>query len=115
MKRIAIFAFSGDMTAFAHALLNSVELLDRGFDVRLIIEGGDTGLLTKLERDESNWGGLFRRALEAGVIFGVCRACAAKTGGLASAERIGLPVLDEMSGHPSFATQLEEGFDIISI
>jgi len=115
MKRIAIFAFSGEVTTFAHVLLNSVELMDQGFDTRLIIEGAATGLLTKLERDDADWGGLFRRALATGVIFGVCRACAAKTGGLAAAERIGLPILDEMSGHPAFATQLREGYDIISL
>jgi len=115
MKRIAIFAFNGGMTCFAHALLNAVDLADSGFDIRLIIEGEATGLLRKLEPEDSPYAGLFRRALRSGIIFGVCRACAAKTGGLAAAERIGLPILDDMSGHPPFATQIQEGYDIITL
>jgi len=115
MKRIAIFAFSGEASTFIHAMLNTLDMMEQGFDARLIIEGAATGLLAKMETDKSRLAEVFHKALEAGVIFGVCRVCGHMTGGLAAAERIGLPILDEMSGHPSFATQIREGYDIISL
>lgn len=115
MKRIAIFAFSGEASTFLHAMLNTLDLTEKGFDARLIIEGAATGLLARMENEETKIARVFHNTLESGVIFGVCRVCAHMTGGLAAAERIGLPILDEMSGHPSFATQIREGYEIISI
>ncbi|MGA9753522.1 MAG: hypothetical protein WBV23_00110 [Desulfobaccales bacterium] len=53
-------------------------------------------------------------ARAAGLIEGVCRACATKTGSLAEAQAQGLPLLDDMSGHPSLGRYLEAGFTLLN-
>ncbi|MFA4903264.1 MAG: hypothetical protein WC600_11045 [Desulfobaccales bacterium] len=51
---------------------------------------------------------------EAGLIEGVCRACATKTGSLAEVQAQGLRLLDDTSGHPSLGRYLEAGFTILT-
>jgi hypothetical protein len=50
---------------------------------------------------------LYRKVKEQGLIAGVCRACATKTGAREAAEAQGLELLGEMSGHPGVAAYLE--------
>ncbi len=42
------------------------------------------------------------------------RACAAKVEGLAAAEAQGLNICGDMKGHPSLATYIEDGYEVIS-
>lgn len=48
------------------------------------------------------------------LIEGVCRACSNKMGTLEAAQKEGLRLLDDMSGHPSMETYRREGFEIIT-
>jgi hypothetical protein len=52
--------------------------------------------------------------LEAGLVEGVCKACSSKLGTLEVAKEQGLPLLDDMSGHPSMAAYRDNGFEIIT-
>ena len=37
-KKVAIFAFNGKPMCFVHALLNTLDMKEKGYDVKLIIE-----------------------------------------------------------------------------
>jgi len=37
--KVALFAFNGDPMCFAHVLINALDLREKNYDVRLIIEG----------------------------------------------------------------------------
>ena len=114
MKKIAVFAFNGDPMCFAHVLLNTLEMSDRGFNVKLIIEGSATALIPDLAKPGASLGQLYKQVRERQLIDCVCNACAEKTGAIDAAREQGLPLCAELKGHPSMARYLEEGFEIIT-
>ncbi len=99
---------------FVHVLLNALDLKQRGTEAKIIMEGLATKLLQDLNRPENPFHPLYRQVREAGLVEGVCRACATKTGALAEAQAQGLPLLDDMSGHPSLARYMEAGFTVLT-
>lgn len=115
MKKIAVFAFQGELMCFAHALLNVIDLKSKGYEVKLIIEGSATALIEQLGKEGTPYAPLYAKVRAEGLLAGICRACAGKMGSLAEAERQGIPCLGEMQGHPGFATWLAEGYEIISM
>ena len=112
--KMALFTFQGELMCFGHALLNALDLHSRGKEVRIIIEGKSTGLLPDLYRSGTPFQREFERCLEAGLVAAVCRACSMKTGVLDFVKEKGLPLGEEMSGHPAIAPWLEAGFQILN-
>jgi len=90
MKKFALFVFNGDPMCFIHVLLNALDMKEKALHK------------------------LWEKVKEAGLVDGVCKACSNKLGTLEAAKEQGLTLLDEMSGHPSMARYLDEGFEIIS-
>ena len=52
--------------------------------------------------------------MEAGIVEGVCKACSSKLGTLEAAKEQELPLLDDISGHPSMAAYRDKGYEIIT-
>jgi hypothetical protein len=102
------------MTCFVHVLLNALDLHQKGHEALIVFEGASVKLAPELNRESNPFHALFTRAVQAGLIAGVCRACSAKLGVLAEVESTGLPLLDDMQGHPSMSRYIEEGFRIIT-
>ncbi|MDD3148490.1 MAG: cytoplasmic protein [Candidatus Riflebacteria bacterium] len=115
MKKIAVFAFQGELMCFAHALLNTIDLSEKGYEVQLIIEGGATKLIAQLAAPETPFHKQYSQVIEKKLLAGVCKACAGKMGTLEEARKQELPLLDDMSGHPGFAHWLGLGYEIISM
>jgi hypothetical protein len=99
---------------FVHALLNARDMASRGYDVKLIIEGTTPKTVNMLNDPSAQFSNLYREVKEQGLIDCVCRACAAKTGALEGIQAQGLPLCGEMTGHPSMARYLEDGYEIIT-
>ncbi|MEW6711960.1 MAG: cytoplasmic protein [Candidatus Riflebacteria bacterium] len=100
---------------FAHALLNAIDLKDKGFEVKLVIEGSATGLIGTLAAKDSPFHRQYRKVVDEGILAGVCKACASKMDSLFEAEKQSLPLLSEMHGHPAFSTWIKDGYEIISM
>ncbi len=115
VRKFAIFAFKGEAGCFAHALLNALDLADRGHEVRLVIEGQAVTLVEDMAKPDTPFHALYAKVIERGLLHCVCRACAAKLGGVQGAQDQGLHLCDEMKGHPSMGRFLEEGYEIITI
>lgn len=113
VNKVAIFAFNGELMCFGHALLNAFDMKEKGYDVKLIIEGTATGLIRELLDPDKPFANLFDKAKEAGLVDCVCRACSASTKSLESAREQGLPICDEMSGHPSISKYMDEAYQVI--
>lgn len=114
MGKLALFAFNGEIACFAHAMLNALDLHRHGHQVRLVVEGTATKLAPQFGAGYGPFGGLFDQVRQASLLAGLCRACAAKSATLEEAERLGLPILDDMSGHAGMAPFIQQGFDIIT-
>ncbi len=112
-KKIAIFAFNGEEMCFIHALMNTLDLKEKGYDVKLIIEGSATRLVKEAEDEKRPFTNLYTKAKDAGLIDCVCRACAAKMESLESAKQQHLPLCNEMFGHPGMSRYIDEGYEIV--
>ncbi|MBM7561719.1 DsrE family protein [Fusibacter tunisiensis] len=112
MTKVVYFAFNGDQMCFVHVLLNVLEMSEKGYDVKIVMEGEAVKLIEPLETSKNP---LYIKAKEKGLIDCICKACSAKLGVLEFNETVGIPVDGSMSGHPSMAKYLEEGFKIITL
>lgn len=114
MKKIALFAFNGDSMCFVHVLLNALDFQDKGYEVKIILEGSTTKLIPNLANKENPLHPLYGKARALGLFEGACRACSKKMGTLDAVRAEGMPLLDEIGGHPSLARYREEGFEVIT-
>ncbi|MDD2239504.1 MAG: cytoplasmic protein [Kiritimatiellae bacterium] len=114
MTTYALFAFNGEAMCFMHVLLNALDMKARGADVKVILEGSATKLVPDLYAEGSPLSGLWKKCLEAGLVEGVCDACSAKMGTKAAAQEHNLPLLGEMSGHPSIAAYRAAGCEVMT-
>lgn len=113
MKNIALFAFNGEAMCFVHVLLNALDMKGKGYNVQVVIEGAATKLIPELASPGSPFYQLYKKAREQGLMDGVCKACSAKMGTLWAAEEQGLPLLEDMIGHPGIARYLEDGYEVM--
>ncbi len=111
---MVLFVFNGDPICFIHVLLNALDIRERGHEGKVVIEGAATQLIPELAKEGNPMNKLWEKAKAAGLVSGVCKACAGKMGTLDAAKAQGLNLLDEMTGHPSMARYRQEGFEIIS-
>jgi hypothetical protein len=114
MSKVILAAFQGEAMCFVHVLLNALDMQQRGMSVKIIIEGMAVKLPPELNNPDHTFHALYIKTKEAGLIEGVCKACSAKMGSLAGVQAQGLPLLDEMNGHPSLGRYLTEGYTIIT-
>jgi len=114
MKKIVLFAFNGDFMCFVHVLLNALDMNEKGYEVKIVIEGSATKLIPELNKKGNPMHALYQKTKNYGLIDGVCKACSNKMGTLEAARAEGLRALDDMSGHPGMAAYIEKGFEIIT-
>ena len=114
MKKMALFVFNGDPMCFIHVLLNALDMKEKGYKVKVIIEGAATKLVPELAKEDNPLHKLWEKAKSAGLVDGVCKACSNKMGTLDAAKNQNLALLDEMTGHPSVARYHDAGFEIIT-
>ena len=114
MKKFALFVFNGDPMCFIHVLLNALDMKEKGFDSKIVIEGSATKLLPELAKSDNPLHPLWDKVKRAGLVDGVCKACASKMGVLDAVKTQDLNLLHEMSGHPSMARYCDDGFEIVS-
>ncbi|MEF2146032.1 MAG: DsrE family protein [Desulfovibrionaceae bacterium] len=114
MEKTVLVAFNGEMMCFVHVLLNALDMQERGGEPLVVFEGAAVKLVPELERPSNPFAALYDKAKNAGLIAGVCRACSAKLGVLEEVKASGLPLLDDMSGHPSLGAFMEKGYRVLT-
>ena len=113
-KKVALFAFQGELMCFTHVLLNGIEYSKRGYDVKIVIEGLATKTIAEICKKENPFHELYEKTKISGLIDCVCMACASITGSLEAIKAEGLRLNNEMSGHPAMAGYSNAGFKIIT-
>ena len=114
MKKAALFAFNGELMCFVHVLLNALDMKEKGYEVKIVIEGSATKLVPELAGEGNPMSSLYKKAMDLDLIDGACKACSNKMGVLDEIEKRGLRLLDDMSGHPGMAKYRDEGFEVIT-
>jgi len=114
MKKVVLFAFNGEPMCFVHVLLNALDMKEKGFEVRVVIEGAATKLIPDLAAEGNPLSVPFKQARAENLIDGVCKACATKMDTVENVRTMGLVLLDDMLGHPSMAKYLKDGYEVIT-
>lgn len=112
--KIVLVAFQGEAMCFAHVLLNAVDMDEKGHDVKIVIEGAATQLISELADPANPFNRLYEKVKNKGLIDAVCKACASKMGTLEAAESQGLSLNGEMSGHPPLITYITAGYTVLN-
>ncbi len=98
-----------------HVWLNALDMQEKGYDVKVIVEGSATAIIKEYHENEgAAFRNLYLKVKNAGLIAGVCKACATKMGSMDAVKAEGLPVMGDMSGHPSMSQFTEAGYEIIT-
>ena len=114
MKKFALFVFNGDPMCFIHVLLNAIDMAAKGYEAKIIIEGAATKLIPELDKKANPLHQLWKKAKTEGLVEGVCKACANKMETIGEAKTQGLPLLEDVLGHPGMARFRDAGFEIIT-
>jgi len=112
VNKFVIFAFNGNPMYFTHVLLSALDMESKGMEAKIIIEGEAVKLIEEMETGDNS---LYKKAKDKGIIDGICKACSAKMGVLEYNETVGLPIKDDMNGHPSMALYINQGYQIITL
>ena len=115
MKKIVVFAFSGEPSLFVHAMLNAMDMKDRGYDVKAVVEGDATKQLSLLRNETKPYADVYRQFRDRGLIDCVCRACATKNGVVPVVIEQNLKFGDDMAGHPAIAAYMEQGYEVLTL
>jgi hypothetical protein len=113
-EKYALFAFNGDPMCFIHVILNALDLNNKGYEVKVIVEGSATKLASQFENKENPFYEKYQELKKSGLIDCFCKACSNKMGSLDSVEKLGFPTCAELMGHPSMAKYLKSGYSIIT-
>jgi hypothetical protein len=114
MKNILLVAFNSEMMCFIHVLLNAIDMHEKGWNAKIMIEGSATGLIPDLEKPDTQFADLYKQTKNLGIIDCVCKACSSKMGVLEAVEKSDLPLCAEMKGHPSLGRYMAESYEIIT-
>ena len=114
MKKVALFAFNGELMCFIHVLLNALEMKTKGYEVKVVIEGSATRLIPEIAKEGNPMHQFYKKAKALDLIDGACKACSNKMGVLEEIKLEGLTLLDDMSGHPGMAYYMEQGYEVIT-
>lgn len=112
MKKITFFAFRGDSMCFVHVMLNALDMKEKGFDVKIVLEGEAVKLIKEYTENNNP---LFDKLRKADLIDSVCKACSAKLGVLEYNKNSGIRLSDEMNGHPAMTTYYDMGYEVLVI
>lgn len=114
MKNVVLVTYNPEIMCFGHVLLYALDFKDKGYQVKLVIEGGAVTLVSAFKEPGAPFAPLWEKVKEAGLIDCVCQACSAKLGSIEDAKAQGLTVSGELMGHPALETYLRDGYQIIT-
>jgi hypothetical protein len=112
-RKVALFAFNGEPMCFAHALLNALNMKEKGYDIKLVIEGSATKQVKELLDSNKPFSNAYEKVKTLGIIDCVCQACANAMGSIQSAKEQGLAIRGDMSGHPSISAYKDAGYEVL--
>ena len=113
-EKKVIFAFRGDPLCFIHVLLNGIDLHERGQEGLIIIEGEAVTLVPEMSKPGHFLSALYQKAKKLGILHAACKACSIKLKVEKEIEKEGIPLIGDMSGHPSMGSFIEKGYQIIT-
>ena len=114
MKKIALITYNPEMMCFAHVLLYAVDFKEKGYEVKVVIEGGAVKLVSAFLKPDAPFAELFAKVKDGGLIDCVCKACSVTLGSIEDAQKLGLPVSGNLMGHPALEDYIDQGYQVVT-
>ncbi len=100
----------------AHSLVYTKELREAGHAVQLIFDGGGTGWVPELNKDDHMLHPLFVQLRDQGLITGACDFCiGAFEVDKQKVQEAKVSTISEYMGHPSVAKLIGDGYQVITL
>ncbi|MGY5859757.1 MAG: hypothetical protein RTU63_10340 [Candidatus Thorarchaeota archaeon] len=96
-----------------HLLLNAINFKENGHEVAVVLECASPKLLIGIA-DESIKLPLFGKAMELGIIDHACKACTAVFDATEAAQKLGVAIKGELSGHSDMLKFLGNGYSLFT-
>ena len=96
-----------------HLLLNAINFKEKGHDVAVILECASPKLLIGIA-DGSIKLPVFNKAMQLGIIDQACKACSMAFSATDAAEKLGVPLKGELSGHSDLLPFVEDAYAIVT-
>lgn len=110
MNKVVFFAFRNQKMCFTHLLLNSLDIVEKGGEAKIVFEGEAVKLPGILETDQNQ---LYIEAKEKGIIDGVCEACSKMMDVYDVNKKLDIPFLNDLKGHPSMEKYMSQGYEVV--
>ena len=119
-RKLLLVLFADDACRQNHALMYALDLHEKGYGVRLILEGAATKLVSAIGDGESRTGALLRQARDAGLVAGACGRASSGCAGEDPARKVadvaeaaGVRLLAELHGHASIEPFVRDGYEVV--
>ena len=96
-----------------HLLLNAINFHEKGHEVTTILECASPKLLIGIA-DGTVKLPIFNKAMELGLIDHACKACSATFSATEAAEKLGVTLKGELSGHSDLLKFAQDGYSILT-
>ncbi len=110
MKKYLLYAMREEKMCFMHVLMNAMDLHNKGYEVKIVFEGGSVKLPPVFEEEKNP---MYLKAKETGLIAGVCKACSKVLEVYEDNVATGLPLLDDMNGHAGVRPFIDDGYEVL--
>ena len=116
-EKIALVLMGGlDMPCrMVHAFLWSLDIVARGGDARIVLEGEAPHWLLALPDPDHGRHNLYAKVKGMGLIDAVCKACAVQAQAVEAAAEEGLRLVYDASGHVSLVPYAEDGYQVVTL
>lgn len=115
MTRVVFFAFRAEPLCFMHALINALDLEEKGMWGEIVLEGEATRLIPEMARPDHFLNALYLQVKSRGMLYGACQACATKMGVAEAIAAEDIPLIADVNGHPSMAPFIRQDYKIITM
>jgi hypothetical protein len=113
MMKYMFLATDDNKMQLMHLLLNANNFHEKGHEVAVVLECASPKLLIGIA-DGSSKLPMFDKALEFEIIDHACKACTANFNATEAAEKLGVPIKGELSGHSDLLRFAQDGYSFIS-
>lgn len=96
---------------YYHLFLNIKDLRNKHYDVKIILEGYATSVVSKMGDKNHPLNAAYEDIKSA--IVAVCRGCAIATKSLEAAESQGLPIIGNLDNHVAIEPYIKDGYNLI--
>ena len=110
MGKVLIYTMEGQKMCFLHGLMNALDLAESGAEVKIVLEGQSVKLPKELTEEKNP---MYQKALDKGLVAGVCKGCSKVLGVMEENEKLGLPLLDDMFGQAGTKPYIEDGYQVL--